>query len=631
MSSTASTATANEKKKDEGWEYGEARDPANRNAVWCKLCNKKCTTGISRLKEHRIGRYPSVTKCPNVPVEVSKKFKDIADKNIWGGLEGTYIPRVESPTFKQAVTKMQTFIDTFRVHWKTYGCTIMSDWWTDKKGRTLINFLVNCPKGTVFLRSIDGSAHVHDAELIRGMLDSVIQEIVTDNASNYVKAAAMLEKDYPTLYWSPCTAHCLDLILEDIGELKAIKDVVRDGKSISIFVCNHLHVLSLMRRFTNKRDLVRLGVTRFATNFFSLENLFGLKTQLRAMFNSEEWSNSKWSKRIEGRKVARIVSRAFFWKKVEHACKIMAPLVDVVCLVDREERPCMGYIYEAMDRAKEIIKKNLGDDERTIATLVRDEEENDKVVRQLQSYREGIGLLGSSSARRNMSKMNPGEWWMTYGSDVPELQKLAIRILREKCIYEKINRLSLLIFQVHTKKRNKLDSAKLNDLVFVMYNRKLEVRYKRRQNELVSKEDHILLRDVEDCNEWVTYEVLPEYVHPGEDLTYEQVEAAVLGDDVGHSTRSRTTETRGEQSQPCGVVEGFIDETKLRHRVSRSTGVQPQPRTYQRRAHLAHLIDEEEDEADDMEINEEDDGNSDDDGLVSGEEELGDAELITDL
>ncbi|KAF6137541.1 hypothetical protein GIB67_031820 [Kingdonia uniflora] len=80
MSSSASNATANEKKKDEGWEYGEARDPTNRNVVWCKLCNKKCTAGISRLKEHLIGGYLNVTKCPNVPVKVSKKFKDMADK-----------------------------------------------------------------------------------------------------------------------------------------------------------------------------------------------------------------------------------------------------------------------------------------------------------------------------------------------------------------------------------------------------------------------------------------------------------------------------------------------------------------------------------------------------------------------
>jgi hypothetical protein len=27
----------------------------------------------------------------------------------------------------------------------------------------------------------------------------------------------------PTLFWSPCAAHCLDLMLEDIGDLKEFK------------------------------------------------------------------------------------------------------------------------------------------------------------------------------------------------------------------------------------------------------------------------------------------------------------------------------------------------------------------------------------------------------------------------
>ena len=39
------------------------------------------------------------------------------------------------------------------------GCTIMTDGWTDKKRRTIINFLVNNPKGTMFLKSIDVSAN----------------------------------------------------------------------------------------------------------------------------------------------------------------------------------------------------------------------------------------------------------------------------------------------------------------------------------------------------------------------------------------------------------------------------------------------------------------------------------------
>jgi len=35
--------------------------------------------------------------------------------------------------------------------WKQYGCTLMSDGWSDRRGRHLINFLVNSPEGTYFL------------------------------------------------------------------------------------------------------------------------------------------------------------------------------------------------------------------------------------------------------------------------------------------------------------------------------------------------------------------------------------------------------------------------------------------------------------------------------------------------
>jgi hypothetical protein len=39
------------------------------------------------------------------------------------------------------------------------------------------------------------------------------------------------------------------------------------------------------------------------------------------------------------------------------ALKVVAPLVRVLRLVDGEKNPPMGYIYEAMDRAKECILK----------------------------------------------------------------------------------------------------------------------------------------------------------------------------------------------------------------------------------------------------------------------------------
>jgi len=42
---------------------------------------------------------------------------------------------------------------------------------------------------------------------------------VTDNAANYVTAGKLLIEEFPSIFWSPCAAHCINLILQDIGKL----------------------------------------------------------------------------------------------------------------------------------------------------------------------------------------------------------------------------------------------------------------------------------------------------------------------------------------------------------------------------------------------------------------------------
>ena len=53
----------------------------------------------------------------------------------------------------------------------------MSDGWTDRKGRTLINFLVNYPKGTVFVKSVDASNYAKMGEKLAKLLDTFIEEM----------------------------------------------------------------------------------------------------------------------------------------------------------------------------------------------------------------------------------------------------------------------------------------------------------------------------------------------------------------------------------------------------------------------------------------------------------------------
>jgi hypothetical protein len=48
---------------------------------------------------------------------------------------------------------------------------------------------------------------------------------------------------YPTLFWTPCVAHCHDLMLEDMGKIDWIKDVIDSARSITKFIYNHAFVL----------------------------------------------------------------------------------------------------------------------------------------------------------------------------------------------------------------------------------------------------------------------------------------------------------------------------------------------------------------------------------------------------
>jgi hypothetical protein len=90
---------------------------------------------------------------------------------------------------------------------KTTGCTVMSNGWTDGKGKSILKFLVNCPKGTIFIKNVDASAYTKDAQLLCELLDGFIREmgpqyvvqVITDNVASYV-VGRMLMQRYPSLY-----------------------------------------------------------------------------------------------------------------------------------------------------------------------------------------------------------------------------------------------------------------------------------------------------------------------------------------------------------------------------------------------------------------------------------------------
>ena len=52
-----------------------------------------------------------------------------------------------------------------------------------------------------------------------------------------------------------------------------------------------------------------------------------------------------------------------FWNTSVFSSKVFSPLVRVLCLVNKETKPPMGYIYKAMNRAKKTIITSFNENE----------------------------------------------------------------------------------------------------------------------------------------------------------------------------------------------------------------------------------------------------------------------------
>ncbi|XP_020992741.1 uncharacterized protein LOC110278810 [Arachis duranensis] len=84
-----------------------------------------------------------------------------------------------------------------------------------------------------FVKSVDASDMIKTADTLFKLFAEVIEwvgssnivHVVTDNVVNYVSAGKLIHEKYPNIFWSPCAAHCINLILKDIASLPHIADL----------------------------------------------------------------------------------------------------------------------------------------------------------------------------------------------------------------------------------------------------------------------------------------------------------------------------------------------------------------------------------------------------------------------
>jgi hypothetical protein len=235
------------------------------------------------------------------------------------GLRGPSPYEMSGPFLQKRKKKV---LDGFKVHeeaWKTSGCTLMTDAWTDKKGRGIMNLVVHSAQGVLFLDSVDCSTVKKNGKYIFDLVDKCIEDIgeknviqvVTDNASVNVAAASLLAAKRPKIFWNGCAAHCLDLMLEDIGKLEPVQETIVNARHVTAFLYAHTRLLDLMRKYLGK-DLVRSGVTRFATAYLNLKSLQDNKKELKRLFRDNDLNEMGYLKSAKGKKAEKVVNSEGF-------------------------------------------------------------------------------------------------------------------------------------------------------------------------------------------------------------------------------------------------------------------------------------------------------------------------------
>ncbi|CAK9146146.1 unnamed protein product [Ilex paraguariensis] len=487
------------------------------------------------LVQKSIGRFFYETGI-DVCVAKSPTFQNMINATLGCGNIGYKIPSCQELTgwiLQNEVEEMQQYVKEVRNSWASTGCSILLDGWVDGKGRNLVNILVDCPRGAIYLQSSDISAFAGDVDRLQLFFDEILEEVGVKNVvqiNTYSTSACMeavgnqLMEKHRSFFWTVSASYCIELMLDKICTMGRMRGILENAKTITKFIQSSATMIKLLRKHTNGCDLVKPCKIKSALPFLTLENILSEKKNLKNMFNSSDWNNSTWASTREGKRVVGLVADRSFWTGAVVVLKATIPLVRALDLINDGDSQKLGYIYETMDQAKETIREEFENKKSQyiplwkaideiwnkylhsplhaggyflnpilyysgdpcidaevasgllccIVRMAEDRRVQDLMTLQFEEYRAAKGAFFQANAIDRRLNISPEMWWSKYGGHSPELQKLAIRILNQTSNgASKYDLRRSLAEKLLTEGTNCVEEQRLRDLAFVHYNLQL--------------------------------------------------------------------------------------------------------------------------------------------------------------
>eukprot|EP00253_Pinus_taeda_P033798 PITA_33798 len=375
------------------------------------------------------------------------------------GFKGPGMHDLRGALLQKEIPSIDEYLAEYKDSWLKTCCSIMSDGWMDGKNRTIINLLISCPQGTMFFRLVDAFDKVKDATLLFEILDDIIHEVgeqnivqvITGNAPNYVLDGKMLESKCRTIFWTPCAAHFIDLMLEDIRKVEWWARR-QDGKDTK----NRVFDNYFWKRFVNlvkiTEPLVKVlrivDGEKLAMGCYIYEAMDQAKEKIHASYKD------------------MLAKYGHIWEIIDNIWnnQLHHPIHAVGYFLD----PKYHYKARLGDLQDGEVRPGLID---CLEHMVPSHAYQLEIHRQLTVFSMETGTFG-----KNLAKM-------ARDVDQPDCE-------RNWYVFERI----------HMKKRNHLEQKWLNDLVFMQYNLQL------RRNQMMNKTpdlDPIVLDDIDPTSEFV--------------------------------------------------------------------------------------------------------------------------------
>ncbi|XP_031400572.1 uncharacterized protein LOC116210710 isoform X2 [Punica granatum] len=384
-------------------------------------------------------------------------------------------------------SEIEAHVRSVKESWGETGCTLISDvWFNEKENQSLVNIMAYSWKGVVLLDAFKVPKCELDGHFLEEIICFCIQTIGPNNVVQYIDGIpgwgptrARLTSDFPHIYVTRCVAAEIQSSFEDVYmEIEWVKLAFDKARCLITLIYGNSDLLSLMRKYTNNRELIQPQAIDFSSNYTMLLSIIVVKDQLLQLVQSFGCSMSDL-----GKEVAEIISSLEFWNQVEEIVQALESLFLVLYLVDRYGSSS-GYLYVAMEMATEGMRRIYGGNpdkyERLwqifnslkekivhpihaaaaflnpaymcselfkdrarimeamefVVTHLVASEDKDAFLEEIIKYhkRSKEPNKFSDTANRMRTVCHPGDWWAyCVGREFPMLQKYAIRILSQPC------------------------------------------------------------------------------------------------------------------------------------------------------------------------------------------------------